>query len=65
MDVSNIAFVVIGLISSLFLGVILAGEWDLKWPGLEQFGDSSLSPTSVNWLGGMAFLGAVLICLMI
>jgi hypothetical protein len=65
MDISDIAFVLMALISGLFLAVIAAGEWDLKLPGPPQFGDSSLSPSSVNWLGGMAFLGAVLICLMI
>jgi hypothetical protein len=50
-------------VSALFLTAFMAGKLEFKWPALNQFGDSSLSSKSVNWLGGIAFIGALLICL--
>jgi len=58
------AFVVMALLSSLLLAATVAGEWDFRRPVLHQTGDTSLGPLSVNWLAAMAFLGALLICLM-
>jgi hypothetical protein len=63
MNVSIVAFVVVALVSVLFVAAMLAGELNFKLPALNQIGDSSLSPKSVNWLGATAFVGAVLICL--
>jgi hypothetical protein len=50
-------------VSALFMVATMAGEWKLKLPSLKQTGDSSLSRQSVNWIGAIAFIGAVLICL--
>jgi len=50
-------------VAILFLAVMLVREWDYKLSSLNQTGDSSLSPKSVNWLVAIAFLSAVLICL--
>ncbi len=61
---SIMAFVVMALLSGLLLAATVAGERDIRRPVLYQTGDSSLGPLSVNWLGGMALLGAFLICLM-
>ena len=63
MSLSMIAFVVMASVSILFMAATLVGEWNFKLPSLNQIGDSSLGPKSVNWLGGIAFIGAVLICL--
>ncbi|HZL79029.1 MAG TPA: hypothetical protein VFC17_09255 [Candidatus Limnocylindrales bacterium] len=60
---SIIAFVVMASVSILFMATTLVGEWNFKLPPLNQSGDSSLSRKSVNWLGAIAFIGAVLICL--
>ena len=51
------------LVSVLFLAALVADELNLKLRTLTQSGDSSLSPKSVNWLGALAFGGAVLICM--
>jgi hypothetical protein len=60
---SLIAFVLGAAVSVLFLTAFKAGKLDFKLPALNQIGDSSLSPSSVNWLGAIAFIGACLICL--
>ena len=51
------------LVSILLLVATLISEGNFKLPKLKQTGDSSLSRKSVNWLGAIAFLSAVLICL--
>ncbi len=63
MSMSIIAFVLMLSVAILFMAAILVGECDIKLPTLNQIGDSSLGPKSVNWLGAIAFIGAVLICL--
>jgi hypothetical protein len=63
MNMSILAFVLMASVSILFLAALLLGEGGLKLPALNQVGDSSLGPKSVNWLGAMALIGAVLICL--
>ncbi len=63
MDLSIILFIVMASVSALFMVATMAGEWKLKLPSLKQTGDSSLSRQSVNWIGAIAFIGAVLICL--
>ena len=63
MSISIIAFGLVALVSILILTVTMTAECDLKLAPLKQTGDSSLSPGSVNWLGGIAFSAAVLICL--
>lgn len=60
---SIIAFMVMASVSILFVAAMLVDELDLKRPVATQTGDSSLGPKSVNWLGAIAFIGAVLICL--
>jgi hypothetical protein len=54
---------VMASVSILFVAAMLVDELDLKRPVATQTGDSSLGPKSVNWLGAIAFIGAVLICL--
>lgn len=58
-----------GALVSAFAIATLYGEFspvlrEFKPPTrlLRQTGDSSLSPSSVNWLAATAFAGAVLIC---
>ena len=63
MSMSIIAFMVMASVSILFVAAMLVDELDLKRPVATQTGDSSLGPKSVNWLGAIAFIGAVLICL--
>ena len=63
MSMSIIAFVVMASVSVLFMAATLVGEWNFNLPSLNQTGDSSLGPKSVNWLGAIAIIGAVLICL--
>jgi len=57
------AFALIGSLTVLFLAARVGGEGSFKLPALHQTGDSSLSRKSVNWLGAIAFIVAVLICL--
>ncbi|MEJ0089211.1 MAG: hypothetical protein WDM80_05615 [Limisphaerales bacterium] len=45
------------------MGFILITEGYLKLPSLNRTGDTSLGAQSVNWLGAMALIGAILICL--
>jgi formate-dependent nitrite reductase membrane component NrfD len=63
MSMSIIAFGVMASVSILFMAATLADKWDIKLPARNQVGDSSLGPKSVNWLGAIAFIVAVLICL--
>jgi hypothetical protein len=63
MSISILAFVVMALVTVLFMAATLVGEANIKLPALIQIGDSSLGPKSVNWLGAVAFTGAVLICM--
>lgn len=63
MSLSIIAFVAMAAVSILFMAALLVSELALKRPVATQSGDSSLGPKSVNWLGAIAFIGAVLICL--
>jgi hypothetical protein len=60
---SLLAFALMALVSILLLVATLISEGNFKLPKLKQTGDSSLSRKSVNWLGAIAFLSAVLICL--
>ena len=57
------AFALMGPLAVLFLAALVGGEGSLKLPALHQTGDSSLSRKSVNWLGAIAFIAALLICL--
>ncbi len=62
MKVSVLAFLVMASASVLFGAATVFRELNFRLPALTQTGDSSLSPQSVNWLGGAAFFAAVLIC---
>jgi len=61
---SLIAFVLVAVVSVLFMAASVVSGGNFKLPALKQTGDSSLGWQSVNWLVAFAFLGAVLICLM-
>ena len=61
MSISILAFVVMALVTVLFMAATLVSEGNIKLPALIQTGDSSLGPKSVNWLGAVALTGAVLI----
>jgi hypothetical protein len=63
MSISILAFVLMALVSVLFMAVTVVSEGNFKLPALNHTGDSSLGARSVNWLGAVAFTGAVLICL--
>ena len=63
MSLSIIVFVLMASVSILFLVATVAGESSFKLTSLNQTGDSSLSRKSVNWLGAIAFITAILICL--
>lgn len=64
MGMSIMTFVVMAALAIWFLATFRAGELNFRMPRPNQIGDTSLSPRSVNWLGALAFLGAVLICLL-
>jgi hypothetical protein len=63
MSISILAFALMAFVSVLFMAVTVVGEGNFKMPALKQTGDSSLGVRSVNWLGAVAFTGAVLICM--
>jgi hypothetical protein len=63
MNLSLMAFMMMAGASVLFLTALLVGEEQFKVAPVRQTGDSSLGRQSVNWLGGLALLTAVLICL--
>ena len=63
MSISILAFALMAFVSVLFMAVTVVSEGNFKMPALKQTGDSSLGVQSVNWLGAVAFAGAVLICM--
>jgi hypothetical protein len=63
MSISILAFLLMATVSVLFLAVTVISEGNFKLPALNRTGDSSLGVRSVNWLGAVAFAGAVLICM--
>lgn len=63
MSVSLMAFYMMAAASVFFLAALVVGERMFVEPVLRQTGDSSLGDRSVNWLGGLALLMAVLIIL--
>lgn len=63
MSISVIAFSIMANGVILFAAAALVSEWDFKVLAWNQKGDSSLSPKSMNWLAGIAFTAALLICL--
>jgi hypothetical protein len=62
-NISIISFIVIAAVLVLFVVAAVVSEGDFKLPDLHQTGDSSLRGQSVNWLGVIALIGALLICL--
>jgi hypothetical protein len=62
-SISIISFVVMAAASVLFVAAAVISEGSFKLPAMHQTGDSSLHAESVNWLGVIALIGAVLICL--
>ena len=63
MNMSIIAFVLMASVTVLFMAASLFSEWSFKFPALKQMGESSLGRNSVNWLGAIAFIGAIIICI--
>jgi hypothetical protein len=64
MSISIFAFVLMAFVSVLLMAVTVVSEGNFKMPALNHIGDSSLGFRSVNWLGAIAFIGALLICMM-
>ena len=62
MNVTVIAFVVMAFVACSFAFATMAHEFNLRLFAPTQTGDSSLSPSSVNWLGATALAGALFIC---
>jgi hypothetical protein len=56
-------FVMLAIVSVLFMGALVISQLNIELPARYQTGDSSLSGHSVNWLGAIALTAAVLICL--
>ena len=66
MSVSFMAFMMMAAATLFFLAALVVGEQVLRipvLPVLRQTGDSSFGPRSVHWMGALALLTAVLICL--
>ena len=63
MSISIIGFIVVAVVAVVFMAVTVISEGNFKLPELHQTGDSSLRGQSVNWLGVIALIGALLICL--
>jgi hypothetical protein len=63
MSISLLAFALMAFVSVLFMAVTVVSEGNFKMPALSRTGDSSLGVRSVNWLGAIAFAGAVAICM--
>ncbi|MBC8002473.1 MAG: hypothetical protein H7X97_07780 [Opitutaceae bacterium] len=59
---SVVAFAVMACLTIGFAACVMGRELRFLLPVLTQTGDSSLSPQSVNWLGALALIGAILIC---
>lgn len=51
------------VVAAVFMVAAVVSEGNFKLPVLHQTGDSSLRGQSVNWLGIIALIGALLICL--
>ena len=64
MSASMFLFVTAMLVGAAFLAALMWAEWDVQWSGFKQVGESSLSRNSINWLGGIAFVAALSICLL-
>ena len=66
MNVSMFLFIIAMVIGSVFLAAMTWLEvrkyWAVGWAGFKQTGESSLGRNSINWLGGMALLAAIVIC---
>jgi hypothetical protein len=68
MNVSTYIFVTAMLVGAAFLaGITWSGmrnHWTANWREITQTGESSLGRNSINWLGGIALLAAVALCLL-
>jgi hypothetical protein len=60
---SMMAYQMMAMVAVIFLSAIMMSGTGVKLPRLTQLGDSSLSKNSINWLVGIAFCLALLICL--
>ena len=64
MSISIIAFAIMAAITILIAAATVIQQLEVRLPAMALSGDSSLSRHSVNWLGGISFGAALLICLM-
>jgi hypothetical protein len=62
MDTSVIAFTLMAIVVTCFALATLAREFNIQMPLPRQRGDTSLRPSSVDFLTAAAFIGAVFIC---
>lgn len=66
MNVSLYLFVTAMLVAAAFLSGLtwreMRGYWVAGWQEITQKGESSLGRNSVNWLGGIALLMAIVLC---
>jgi hypothetical protein len=63
MNISIMAFIAMASVSVFFMAATAASVSNFKLPPQIHTGDTSLGKQSVNWLGAIAFVGAILICL--
>ena len=64
MNVSMFLVVTAMVVGSAFLAALVWTELQVNWSGFKQVGESSLGRNSVNWLGGIAIVAAIAICLL-
>jgi len=66
MNVSMYLFVTAMLVGAAFLSGMTWREmrsyWVVGWREITQKGESSLGRNSINWLGGIALLMAIVLC---
>ena len=66
MNVSMFLFVTAMVVGALFLAGMswleMRNYWTAGWRAFTQTGESSLGRNSINWLGGIALLAAILLC---
>ena len=62
MNVTVLAFVAMGIVAVGFVFATLLREVKFEPAAWMQTGDSSLKPSSVNWLAGTALASVLFIC---
>ena len=62
MSISVIAFIAWACVAMGFLWLLTNHEAVNPFRELRQIGDTSLGRYSIDWMGALAFVGAVVIC---